>query len=76
MMGHSPSLQSRRRTGLRYTILLFVVFALIAGWIGFWKFAAGKAQDMIETAAREGSVQDLGERADSFARARSPDPRH
>jgi hypothetical protein len=47
MMSHSPSLQSRRRTGLRYTILLFIVFALIAAWTGFWKFAAGKAQETI-----------------------------
>lgn len=48
MIGHSPSLQSRRRTGLRYTILLFIVLALIAGWSGFWKFAAGKAQETID----------------------------
>lgn len=48
MIGHSLSLQSRRRTGLRYTILLFIVLALIAGWSGFWKFAAGKAQETID----------------------------
>ena len=29
-------------------ILLFIVLALIAGWSGFWKFAAGKAQETIE----------------------------
>jgi hypothetical protein len=44
----TASLQSRRRTGRRYTILVFVVFALVAGWIGFWKFAAGKAQETID----------------------------
>jgi hypothetical protein len=48
MMRDPTSLQSRRRTGLRYTILLFIVFALIAGWTGFWKFAASKAQETIE----------------------------
>jgi len=48
MMGGSTSLQSRRRTGRRYTILLFLVLALIAGWTGFWKFAAGKAQEKID----------------------------
>ena len=48
MMGNPTSLQSRRRTGLRYTILLFIVLALVAGWTGFWKFASGKAQETIE----------------------------
>jgi hypothetical protein len=48
MMDSPESLQSRRRTGLRYTILLFIVLALIAGWTGFWKFAAGKAQETID----------------------------
>ena len=48
MMGNPTSLQSRRRTGLRYTILLFIVLALVAGWTGFWKFASGKAQEAIE----------------------------
>ncbi|HEY6859307.1 MAG TPA: DUF2125 domain-containing protein [Pseudolabrys sp.] len=47
-MGNPTSLQSRRRTGLRYTILLFIVLALVAGWTGFWKFASGKAQETIE----------------------------
>lgn len=48
MMGNPTSLQSRRRTGLRYTILLFIVLALVAGWTGFWKFASDKAQEAIE----------------------------
>jgi hypothetical protein len=48
MMSNPTSLQSRRRTGLRYTILLFIVLALVAGWTGFWKFASGKAQETIE----------------------------
>lgn len=47
-MRNPRSLQSRRRTGRRYTILLFTIFALVAGWTGFWKFAAGKAQQTIE----------------------------
>jgi hypothetical protein len=48
MMAQSASLQSRRRTGLRYTILLCVLLALIAGWTAFWKFAAGKAEMAID----------------------------
>jgi hypothetical protein len=48
MMSHPASLQSRRRTGRRYIILLFTVLALIAGWTGFWKFAASKAQEAID----------------------------
>lgn len=47
-MRNPKSLQSRRRTGRRYIILLFTIFALVAGWTGFWKFAAGKAQQTIE----------------------------
>ena len=48
MMRNPTGLQSRRRTGLRYTVLLFIVFALVAGWTGFWKFAAGKAQETMD----------------------------
>ena len=48
MMRDPTSIQSRRRTGLRYTILLFIVFALIAGWTAFWKLAAGKAETAID----------------------------
>ena len=48
MMRNPQSLQSRRRTGLRYAILVFIVLALIAGWSGFWKFAAGEAKNAIE----------------------------
>jgi len=47
-MRNPKSLQSRRRTGRRYIILLFTIFALVVGWTGFWKFAAGKAQQTIE----------------------------
>src|SRR5215831_17150002 len=46
MMHNPANLQSRRRTAVRYTVL--VLFALIAGWSGFWKFAAGKAETTIE----------------------------
>ncbi len=67
MMDHSPSLQSRRRTGLRYTILLFIVFALIAAWTGFWKFAAGKAQETIDgwraREAQAGRIYNCGSQA-------------
>jgi hypothetical protein len=39
-----PNLQSRRRTGRRYAILLFIVFATGVGWIWFWNYAAAKAE--------------------------------
>jgi len=48
MMRDPTSPQSRRRTGLRYTILVLIMFALIAGWSGFWKFAASRAETNIE----------------------------
>jgi hypothetical protein len=64
MMGETASLQSRRRTGRRYVILVFTVLALIAGWTGFWKFAAGKAQQTIDgwraREAKSGRVYDCG----------------
>ncbi len=47
MPTHSISLQARRRTGRRYTILLFVIFAVVAGWIGLWKYAAARASQAI-----------------------------
>jgi hypothetical protein len=49
MVHHSSSsLQSSRRFGRRYTIMLFIVLALIGGWSWFWTYAAGKAQATIE----------------------------
>jgi hypothetical protein len=47
-MGGTESTQPRRRTARRYTILVLVVLAAIAGWSGFWKFAADKAQQTID----------------------------
>lgn len=44
-MGRQPhSLPARRRTGRRYTLVLFLALALIAGWAWLWKFAAGRAE--------------------------------
>ena len=64
MMRNPQSLQSRRRTGLRYAILVFIVVALIAGWSGFWKFAANQAQSTIEgwraREARAGRIYSCG----------------
>ncbi|HEY6024303.1 MAG TPA: DUF2125 domain-containing protein [Pseudolabrys sp.] len=64
MMSSSASLQSRRRTGRRYAVLLFIVLALIIGWTGFWKFAAGKAQEAIDgwrlREAKAGRVYNCG----------------
>jgi hypothetical protein len=64
MMRDPTSLQSRRRTGLRYTILLFIVFAVVAGWTGIWKYAADKAQVTIDgwraREAKAGRVNDCG----------------
>ncbi|HEY7232097.1 MAG TPA: DUF2125 domain-containing protein [Pseudolabrys sp.] len=47
-MSGTATLQSRRRTGRRYIILIFVLLALGAGWTALWKFAADKAQQTIE----------------------------
>src|SRR5215475_8284973 len=64
MMRDPTSIQSRRRTGLRYTILLFIVFALAAGWTAFWKFAASRAETAIEgwraREARSGRIYTCG----------------
>ena len=64
MMGGTASLQSRRRTGRRYTILVLVILAVIAGWTGFWKFAADKAQQTIDgwraREAKSGRIYDCG----------------
>jgi hypothetical protein len=64
MMRDPTSLQSRRRTGLRYTMLLFIVFALVAGWTGYWKFAASKGQQTIDgwraREARAGRIYNCG----------------
>jgi hypothetical protein len=43
----STSIQSRRRTGRRYAVLLFLVLALVAGWSLFWKYAADRAGALI-----------------------------
>lgn len=64
-MMHDPTgIQSRRRSGLRYTILLFIVFTLAAGWTAFWKFAAGRAETAIDDwrarEARSGSIYTCG----------------
>jgi hypothetical protein len=67
MKSGTASLQSRRRTGRRYTILVLAVLAVIAGWTGFWKLAADKAQQTIDgwraREARSGRIYDCGSQA-------------
>jgi len=36
------SIQTRRHYGLRYVILVILVLALMAVWVGLWKYAAGQ----------------------------------
>ena len=64
MVRDPHSLQSRRRTGRRYTIVLFIVFALLAGWAGAWKYAAAQAEAAVEgwraREARAGRVYSCG----------------
>ena len=64
VIGGTASLQSRRRTGRRYTILVLAVLAVIAGWTGFWKFASDKAQQTIDgwraREAKSGRIYDCG----------------
>jgi hypothetical protein len=67
VMGGTTSLQSRRRTGRRYMVFVLVVLTLVAGWTGFWKFAADKAQQTIDgwraREAKSGRIYDCGSQA-------------
>ena len=48
-MAREPhSFQSRRRTGRRYAVWLFIVLALIGGWTWLWRYASDKATETIE----------------------------
>jgi hypothetical protein len=64
MLDDMPSMQSRRRTGRRYVILLFLVLALIGGWIWFWQYAAEEAHAAMEgwraREAKAGRIYDCG----------------
>lgn len=60
-MARNPNgFQARRRIGWRYTVLLFVVFGLVGGWILLWQYASGKAAETLEgwraREAKEGRV--------------------
>ncbi len=47
-MTHDPnSIEPRRRTGRRYTIVLFILFVLVAGWAWVWKYAASRAETAV-----------------------------
>jgi hypothetical protein len=48
MSDYRQGFQARRRTGRRYTIAVFSIMALIAGWSSLWHYAAGQAQTAIE----------------------------
>jgi hypothetical protein len=48
MVSDPHSIQSRRRNGRRYTIVLFIAFVLVAGWAWLWKYAANQAQAAVE----------------------------
>jgi hypothetical protein len=53
----STALQSRRRTSRRYTVLLVLVIAVVAGWSLFWKYAADRAGALIaDWRAREAAA--------------------
>ena len=39
---------SRRRFGRRYAILVLLVVALVGGWSGFWYYAAGQVQVLLD----------------------------
>ena len=57
MLNRPTTLQSRRRTGRRYIIMLVVIFAAVAGWTALWKYAAARAQEAsAEWRAREAAA--------------------
>jgi hypothetical protein len=60
MARSAHSLQSRRRIGRTYTLLVFLAFALVGGWLLLWQYAAGKAAETLEgwraREAKEGRV--------------------
>ncbi|HEX5507910.1 MAG TPA: DUF2125 domain-containing protein [Pseudolabrys sp.] len=64
MVRSSDSLQSRRRIGWRYTVLVFVAFGLAGGWLLLWQYASGKAAETLEgwraREAKEGRVYNCG----------------
>ena len=66
-MARIPSIQSRRRTGRRYAIMVFAALALIGGWTGFWFYAAGRAQQTIDgwraREAQSGRIYSCGTQA-------------
>jgi hypothetical protein len=57
-------LQTRRRTGRRYAVLLFVLLALVGGWCWFWYVAAGQIGNTIDAwrarEAKAGRVYQCG----------------
>jgi hypothetical protein len=48
MAPNPTSTPSRSRFARRYAILLAVVLALVVGWIGFWNYAAGEVQVLLD----------------------------
>ncbi|HEX3710335.1 MAG TPA: DUF2125 domain-containing protein [Pseudolabrys sp.] len=48
MSDYRQGFQTRRRMGRRYTIGVFSVMALLAGWAWLWHYAAGRTQTVIE----------------------------
>ena len=50
MVLHTPSIQSRRRTGRRYVALVLLVLALIGGWSWFWNLRRRPGADASSTA--------------------------
>ncbi|MEJ2434376.1 MAG: DUF2125 domain-containing protein [Pseudolabrys sp.] len=64
MVPDTDSIQPRRRTGRRVTIILLIVFVLVAGWAWLWKFAASRAETAVAgwraREARAGRVYSCG----------------
>ncbi|MEJ2376201.1 MAG: DUF2125 domain-containing protein [Pseudolabrys sp.] len=64
MVPDTDSIQPCRRTGRRVTIILLIVFVLVAGWAWLWKFAASRAETAVAgwraREARAGRVYSCG----------------
>lgn len=64
-MDHTATgIPARRRYGRRYAILVLALVVLVGGWIGFWYYAAGQVQVLLDgwraREAKAGRIYECG----------------